>query len=224
MTYTELRDAVSAYLEEMDEPSFQAQMNNFIRMAEQQIYRLIPHRAIRKEYPGPGDPSLSVSQGWTKLEVPSDYLELHGVTLKEAVVTVDPGTGTLVTSFRYTPLRRVDTSYIREAYYNSGVRGKPEHYAVFSKGTLLIGPSPITTSNFVLDMTVFPESIVDAGTSWLGDNASEALLFGTLVKGYTFLKGEADLLQEYKAQFDRALQLLTPEADDAPMDQKVGTT
>jgi hypothetical protein len=55
-----------------------------------------------------------------------------------------------------------------------------------------------------------PQSITlsASGTSWLGDNAELALLYGALVEAYTFLKGEPDLLGLYNQRFQESLQWL----------------
>jgi hypothetical protein len=54
----------------------------------------------------------------------------------------------------------------------------------------------------------YPESIVDAGTSWLGDNFDSALLNATLMEALTYMKGEADMLALYKNRFDESMFLL----------------
>jgi hypothetical protein len=48
---------------------------------------------------------------------------------------------------------------------------------------------------------------VDAGTSWLGDNFDSVLLYGSLVEAYTFMKGEADMVQLYNTKYNEALAL-----------------
>ena len=51
------------------------------------------------------------------------------------------------------------------------------------------------------------------GTSWLGTNAEDVLLYGSLIEAYTFLKGEPDLLGLYQQRHDTALELLIRESD-----------
>jgi hypothetical protein len=51
----------------------------------------------------------------------------------------------------------------------------------------------------------FPTSIVDTGTSWLGNNFETVLLYGALINAYIFMKGEADVLQMYEAKYKEAL-------------------
>jgi hypothetical protein len=55
-----------------------------------------------------------------------------------------------------------------------------------------------------------PDSITTttSGTTWLGTNAELALLYGALVEAYTFMKGEADMLQLYDVRFKESLQWL----------------
>jgi hypothetical protein len=46
------------------------------------------------------------------------------------------------------------------------------------------------------------------GTSWLGDNFDTVLLYGALVEAYTYMKGEADMLQLYNQKYTEALTQL----------------
>lgn len=46
------------------------------------------------------------------------------------------------------------------------------------------------------------------GTSWLGDNYSPALLYGTLLEAYTYLKGEQDVMAFYQKKYDEAMAQL----------------
>jgi hypothetical protein len=53
----------------------------------------------------------------------------------------------------------------------------------------------------------YPESIVTAGTTWLGDNFDTVLLYGTLVEAYTYMKGETDMMALYDGKYKEALAL-----------------
>jgi hypothetical protein len=46
------------------------------------------------------------------------------------------------------------------------------------------------------------------GRTWLGDNYSPVLLYGTMVEAYVFLKGETDMMAVYKGKYDEALSQL----------------
>jgi hypothetical protein len=43
------------------------------------------------------------------------------------------------------------------------------------------------------------------GTSWLGDNYSPVLLYGSLVEAYVFMKGEEDMMAYYEKKYQDAL-------------------
>jgi hypothetical protein len=110
-----------------------------------------------------------------------------------------------------------DPSFIREAYPYPATSGRPRFYAQFdgdnagtgSVGNFLIGPTPDQTYTVELQYYFDPPSIVDVGTSWLGENAESALLYGSLLEAYTYQKGDADMMGVYKQRYDEALgQLL----------------
>jgi len=115
----------------------------------------------------------------------------------------------------YTFLYDKDPSFIREAYPSPTTTGLPKFYAQFdgetptSKGNFIIAPAPDATYTVELQYYYDPPSIVDAGTSWLGDNAETVLLYGSLVEAYTYLKGDADMMGQYRQQYESAVgQLL----------------
>ena len=45
----------------------------------------------------------------------------------------------------------------------------------------------------------------DSGTTWLSENAPNALLYGSLYEAYAYMKGEPDMLQLYDSRFTEAL-------------------
>jgi hypothetical protein len=50
------------------------------------------------------------------------------------------------------------------------------------------------------------QTLINAdGSSWLGDNYSPALLYGSLVEAYIFMKGEQDMMTYYETKFKEAL-------------------
>ena len=71
-----------------------------------------------------------------------------------------------------------------------------------------MGPTPNANYGVELHYYYYPTSIVDAGTSWLGDNFDSVLLYGSLVEAYTYMKGEQDLLNLYNQKYMEALALL----------------
>jgi hypothetical protein len=115
----------------------------------------------------------------------------------------------------YEYLLNKDVNFIRAAYPDPTATGLPRYYALFGSRlndpnelSFMLGPKPDANYGIELHYNAYPESIVDAGTSWLGDNFSPALLWGCIVEAYTYMKGEPDLLIAYKAKYDEAMQQL----------------
>jgi hypothetical protein len=107
-----------------------------------------------------------------------------------------------------------EASFIREAYASPSTSGRPKYYAQFngtspsSAGNFFIGPTPDAAYPVELQYYGDPPSIVDAGASWLGENAETVLLYGSLIEAYTYLKGDADLMGQYTARYEEALAQL----------------
>ena len=101
-----------------------------------------------------------------------------------------------------------DVAFIREAYPDASSTSTPKYYGVFDENTFILGPTP--NSNFGAELHYYyePASIVDTGTSWLGDNAENALLYGCLVEGYTVLKGAVEVMQVYVDRYNDAITQL----------------
>jgi hypothetical protein len=115
----------------------------------------------------------------------------------------------------YEYLLNKDVNFIRQAYPSPTATGKPRYYALFGSRlndpnelTFILGPSPDANYGAELHYFYYPESIVTAGTSWLGDNYSPVLLYGSLVEAYTYMKGETDMLAVYQTKYNEALQQL----------------
>ena len=54
----------------------------------------------------------------------------------------------------------------------------------------------------------YPQSIVTAGTTWLGDEFDSALLNGALIEAIRFMKGEADIIANYEKMYALSMGLL----------------
>jgi hypothetical protein len=54
----------------------------------------------------------------------------------------------------------------------------------------------------------YPASIVTSSTTWLGNNFDSALLYGSLLEAYAFMKGEKDVNDNYVARYNEALAML----------------
>ncbi len=166
-------------------------INNFIQQAEQRIYNTVQLPALRKNVTG------SLSTGNKYLAMPTDWL----ATFSLAVIN---------TSNEYNYLLNKDVNFIRQSFpdTDSDFYGEPQYYAVFDNATFIVGPTPDANYSAELHYFYYPESIVTASTSWLGNNFSSALLYGSLLEAYTYMKGEADVMTNYRNRYDEAMLLL----------------
>jgi hypothetical protein len=120
----------------------------------------------------------------------------------------------------YKYLLNKDVNFVREAYPSASATGLPKHYAIFGPSTLdstelsfILGPTP--DSNYVVELHFYyyPESIVTATTTWLGDNFDSVLLYGTICEAYTYMKGEADMVKLAQDRYVQAIALYKNLAD-----------
>jgi hypothetical protein len=201
MNYAELVVAVSDYTEN----TFQTvDMDVFIRQAEQRIYNSVQFPSLRKNVTG------TITSGNKYLSCPEDFLSPYSL----AVIDTDG-------SYEY--LLNKDVNFIRQAYPKPTDTAIPKYYAIFGPTTttvppsptpvltnelsFILGPTPDATYSVELHYYFYPESIVTAGTTWLGDNFDSVLLYGTLVEAYTYMKGEADMAVAYNTKYKEALDL-----------------
>jgi len=166
------------------------QTDTFIQQAEQRVYNTVQLLELRKNVTG------NATADNKYLSVPSDWLANFSLAV------IDPVTG------GYEYLLNKDVNFIREAFPYPATTGKPTHYAMFDQNSYILGPTPDASYNMELHYFYYPQSIVTASTSWLGDNFSSVLLYGSLLEAYTFMKGEADVLAGYQKRYDDALALL----------------
>jgi hypothetical protein len=193
MTYNELVTAVQDYCENTF-PT--VDMNTFIRQAEQRIYNTVQIANLRKNMTG----TLSANNKY--LSCPGDFLSAYSLAVVD-------GSG------NYEYLLNKDVNFIRQAYPNPTSTGLPKYYAIFGPTTndstelsFILGPTPDTNYGVELHFYYYPESIVTAGTTWLGDNFDSALLNGTMVEAIRFMKGEADMVKLYQDMYIQSIGLL----------------
>jgi hypothetical protein len=190
MNYTQLVNEIQSYTEN----TFQTvDINTFITQAEQRIYNTVQLPALRKNVTG------TTTSGNKYLAMPTNWL----ATFSLAVINA---------SNEYLYLLNKDVNFIRQSFpdTDSDFYGVPQYYAVFDNTTFILGPTPDAGYNVELHYFYYPESIttVAGGQTWLGDNFSSTLLYGSLLEAYTYMKGEADVIANYKARYDEAMFLL----------------
>jgi hypothetical protein len=215
MNYAQLVVAVSDYCEN----SFPTtDMDTFIRQAEQRIYNTAQPANLRKNVTG------SLTQGNKYLGCPSDFLSVYSLAIY-------PSAGG-----DYLYLLNKDVNFMREAYPNPATQGKPKHYAIFGPQSndinelaFIVGPTPNAAYGAELHYYYYPESIVTAGTTWLGDNFDSVLLYGTICEALVYMKGEGDMITVANERYNQAIALYKNLADgkqrmDAYRDGQVRTS
>ena len=193
MNYAELTAAIQDYTENTFTST---ELATFVQNAEQRIYNSVQLPALRKNVTG------TTTEDNKYVAAPSDFLSVFSF----AVVDGDGN---------YEYLLNKDVNFIRQAYPSPTDTGLPRYYAIFGPQstnfdelTFILGPTPDDSYGVELHYFYYPESIVTAGTSWLGDNFDSALLYGSILEAYTFMKGEADIMAGYKSRYDEAMFLL----------------
>jgi hypothetical protein len=212
MTYAQLIAAIQSYVENTVPATYLAdgstvssttQLNTFITQAEQRIFNTVQFPSLRKNVTG------ITSSGNKYLSCPSDFLSSFSLAVIDA-------TGA------YEYLLNKDVNFIRQAYPTPTDTAIPKYYALFGPTTtndpspvitnelsFILGPTPDAAYNVELHYYYYPQSIttVASGQTWLGDNCDSVLLYGSLVKTYTFMKGEVDIITGYNQKYMEALAM-----------------
>ena len=164
------------------------QLAMFTQQAEEKILLAVDIPALRKVDDGP---LVSTNKLYT---LPTDYLYTYSISI--------------VSSSTHTYLLNKDVNFLREAFPVNTSTGTPKFYAQYSETQIQLAPTP--DANYELEHIYgyYPTSIVSGSTSWLGDNASAALLNGALIEAARFQKAEADVIANYDKMFGLSLELL----------------
>lgn len=138
-----------------------------------------------------------------------------GTTITLSVANSGTVSGALTFQGDYLYLLSKDVNFIREVYPSPTATAKPKYYAIFgpvynnvNELSFILGPTPDISYKAELHYYYYPVSIVTAGTTWISENFSSSLLYGSLVEAYTFMKGEADMMALYDAKYKESLALL----------------
>jgi len=168
----------------------------FTRQAEQRIYNTVQIANLRKNVTG------TLTLGNKYLSAPDDFLSTYSIAI-------------VLPSGEYKFLLNKDVNFIREAYPTPSSTGSPKHYALFgpqssnvNELSIIVGPTPDVSYSVELHYYYYPESIVTAGTTWLGDNFDSALLNAALVEAIRYMKGEADMVKLYQDMYIQSIALL----------------
>ena len=200
MTLAELKTLIQNYVEN-EETTYVSTLNDFIINAEDRIFELIQLDYFRKNVTG------NLTAGNTYLTAPSDFLSSFSLAVIDS-------------NDDYHYLDKKHTTFMRE-YSNDAAatseRGRPLYYGDFDKelstgtdngSTLIVSPVPDTNYSVELHYFYRPASLTagaDSATTWLSENAEMALLYGTMMEAYIFMKGEADVMAMYEKRFTEAI-------------------
>lgn len=199
MNYADLVVTIQDYAEnDFDYAANPDIIDNFIRQAEQRIYNSVQIANLRKNVTG------SMTVGNQYLQCPTDFLSAYSIAV------YPPGGGD------YVYLLNKDVNFIREAYPSSvNDVGKPRHYAIFgprsdnvNELSFILGPTPDAAYGVELHYYYYPPSIVDAGTSWLGDNFDSALFNGSMLEAVTYMKVLPEDKSLYEDRYVQSIALL----------------
>jgi hypothetical protein len=193
VNYTELYDAVVEETENDDE-TFVANIPIFVKNAEKRIYQAVKIPELRKNQTG----NLQLNVPY--LTLPTDYLSFW------ELATID-------SNGLYAHMLPKDVSFMREAYPSPTYTGLPKYFAQFDANTFIVAPTPNDNYDVELHYFYYPESIVTASTTWLGNNFDNTLLYGTLVEAAVFMKSEEDIMKAYSEQYTVNLKLLQVYSD-----------
>tara|TARA_A100001515_G_C4583616_1_gene213793 strand:- start:548 stop:1195 length:648 start_codon:yes stop_codon:yes gene_type:complete len=186
-TYDQLKQALQDYTQNT-ETTFVNNLDDFIRSAEQRIFTTCDLEIFRKNQTG------TTTSGNQYLNLPSDYLASFSLSV--------------LNSSSKEFLLQKDVNFIQEFNPNSSTTGTPRFYAMFDTTHFILGPTPDAAYTMELHYYYRPTSLTagaGSGTTWLSTNAPNAMLYGSLVEAYTFMKGEKDLMDLYNGRFIESL-------------------
>ena len=187
-TFTQLKTAIQDYSENA-ETSFVTHLSDFIKAAEERILKSVQLSLFIKNASG------SMTSGNKYLAVPTDYLASFSLSFTNS-------------SSEQVFLQLKDTDFVQSYNPNPATTGNPKYYAVYDVDNFLIGPTP--NSGYAVELHYYyrPASLTagaDSGTTWLSENAPFALLYGSLIEAYVYMKGDKEMMATYEKRFTQAL-------------------
>jgi|TARA_R100000388_G_C7233578_1_gene156301 hypothetical protein len=189
-TFATLKTAIQDYSENT-ETTFVSHLSDFIKGAEERIFKAVQLSFFRKN----ANAQFTSSQF---LACPTDFLAPLSLSFTNA-------------SSEKVFLDFKDVNFVQTFNPNPATTGSPRYYALFDVDNFIVAPTPSSTFSVELHYYYRPTSLTagaEGGTTWLSENAPNAMLYGSLIEAYTFMKGEADLLQNYQQRFIEAIQTL----------------
>ena len=186
-TYAQLKTAIQDYTENT-ETTFVNSLDIFIKNTEERILKIAQLEVFRKNQSG----NMAANNQF--LALPNDYLAPYSLSFTS-------GGNKEFVLFK-------DVNFVQSFNPNNSTTGAPRYYAQFDIDNFILGPTPDVAYDVELHYFYRPASLTagaEDGTTWLSTNASVSMLYGSLIEAYTFMKGEADLVQNYTQRFTEAL-------------------
>ncbi len=190
-TYAQLKSAIQNYADN-SETTFVASIPDFIESAEQTILNSIDLQYFRKNVTG-----LTSGTGTNPyLQVPSDYLASFSLSVLNG------------TTKEF--LLEKDVNFV-QSFNPTSATGVPRYYAYFDINNFILAPTPAAVYTAELHYFYRPNSLtslVDSGSTWLRTHAPNAMLYGSLIEAYIYMKGEPDIMKSYQDRFLQSLERL----------------
>jgi hypothetical protein len=183
-TYTTLKTAIQDTALNY-ETTFVANLDTFIYAAEDRLFHELDIPADKANLLG----STTASNRY--LTAPTDAVTVGGIAV--------------ISSSIYYYLINKDVSWIREAFPNPSVTGRPQYYCWFDESTFLLGPTPDDSYSTQIDYYRKPTSIVTGATSWFGTTIPNALFYACMIEAAIFKMEDADVLEMYKTRYAEAI-------------------
>lgn len=186
-TYGTLKTAIQDYLES-SETSFVNNLDTFIQQSEERIFKLVQLPEQRKNVTG------NVSTSNRFLSTPTDYYAPFSLAV------IDSGV--------YHYLEFKHPSFSKQFQTNQSATGRPRYYTQFDNNSFEVIPVPDSNYSVELHYLHKPNSLTagsDSGTTFLSTEYPDALLYGSLVEGATYLKEPQADIVNFENRFKEAI-------------------
>jgi len=188
MNYSELVTNIRGYTEVDSNVFPDSVINTFITMAENRILRDIDLDVFKKE-------------STTNLIANSRFLPSPSDILTHRYMMITDGNGDQIfLDFR-------DNSFMKEYWPDYTETGTPKYYAVWDEDTFYVAPTPASALVVQLGYIYRPQQLSSSNTTtWVSNNAPEALLYACLIQAYSYTKGPLELIQYFENSYKQAIQ------------------
>ena len=205
LTYDQLRQNVQDWLENSAASfttatgSGKAPIDLCIELAELRIAKEVDLTAFRKVS------TLSLSGSTATVAVPSDMVIPRYLRIQNGDFLLEK-----------------DESFIKEYNKNPSNTGTVRYYALNQTGTtytsgnrqtnFLFGPTPALATTVEIGYTIrVPGLSAGNQNTYLGDNAPDAILYGTLIEAIGYMKETPQTIELWQGYYNRAIQTLANE-------------